>query len=296
MVESPFDLSSEESWLRWRDHKLAQAPARIEELVVEVGDPRKISDAEHGALLQRIRRANMAIYVSDLQQEGTDIARAVGERFGCYRLDHNRGAEEDAVTALTVREDSDHSFYIPYTNRGIHWHTDGYYNPLDRQDLSLLLHCVRPAGHGGENGLMDHEMAWLLLREAGAELIRALMEPDVMTIPAHVVEGRELRPERTGPVFMVTSDGTLHMRYTMRKRNVVWKDRDEVHAAREQLERIFLGSEPPVFRATLQSGWGLICNNVLHNRTPFNDTPEQKRLLYRARYYDRIQLTDPAAD
>ncbi|MCP5430235.1 MAG: taurine catabolism dioxygenase TauD, partial [Chromatiaceae bacterium] len=38
-------------------------------------------------------------------------------------------------------------------------------------------------------------------------------------------------------------------------------------------------------------GWGLISNNVLHDRSGFEDDPDpaRKRLLYRARYYDRIR-------
>jgi hypothetical protein len=35
---------------------------------------------------------------------------------------------------------------------------------------------------------------------------------------------------------------------------------------------------------------GLICNNVLHTRSGFTDSPEHRRLLYRGRYYDRLQF------
>jgi len=57
----------------------------------------------------------MALYASRLvETEGTDIPRACGERFGLIHLDHNRGAEDDAVTALTVQDDAlDASPYIP---------------------------------------------------------------------------------------------------------------------------------------------------------------------------------------
>jgi hypothetical protein len=33
---------------------------------------------------------------------------------------------------------------------------------------------------------------------------------------------------------------------------------------------------------------GLVCNNVLHDRSGFRDGATRKRLVYRARYYDRI--------
>ena len=294
MPSSPFDLDNDVSYQAWRERKLAQAPQSIDELLVEIDDPRTLSEAEYGALMAGCRRANMAVYISRLGElEGTDIVRRCGQRFGLERLDHNPGAEADAVTALTVRSDALHSPYIPYTNRPIHWHTDGYYNRLDLQDRALLLHCVRPASRGGENALMDHEMAYLLMRDANPDLVRALMQEDAMMIPRHVVDGVELRPDRTGPVFMVTDDGTLHMRYTMRKRNVVWKDDPAVGAAVAWLGRLLNGDSPYILRGTLQAGWGLISNNVLHDRSGFEDDTGsgRQRLLYRARYHDRIAGT-----
>lgn len=292
MQHSPFDLDDDGRYQDWREHKLDTAPRTLDELVVEVGDPRSLSDAEHDALMARCRKANMAIYVSTLgEAEGTDIPRGCGRHFGLEHLDHNRGAEADAVTALTVQDDALHTPYIPYSNKQIHWHTDGYYNRLDLQDHALLLHCVRPALHGGENALLDHEIAYLLMRDTNPEYVRALMQEDVMLIPKNVVDGEELRPDRVGPVFMIAADGHLHMRYTMRKRNVVWKDDPLVREAVSWLETLLNGASPYILRGTLQAGWGLISNNVLHDRSGFEDAPDpaRKRLLYRARYYDRIR-------
>lgn len=294
MRTNPFDLEDAQAYQAWRERKLAAAPTRLEDLLVEVDDPRALTAAEHGALLARCRRANMAVYASRIgETEGTGIARLCGEQFGLTDLDHNRGAEADAVTALTVQSDALHARYIPYTDRAIHWHTDGYYNRLDQQDHGLLLHCVRPAMRGGKNALMDHEMAYLLMRDADPDMVRALMQPDAMLIPRNVVDGVELRPDRAGPVFMVTADGHLHMRYTMRKRNVLWKDDPLVEAAVTWLEELLTGDSPYIFRATLQPGWGLLSNNVLHDRSAFEDDPDpaRKRLLYRARYHDRIRGT-----
>ena len=294
MRTNPFDLEDAQAYQAWRERKLTSAPTRLQELLVEVDDPRALSAAEHNALLARCRRGNMAIYISRIgETEGTGIARLCGEQFGLVDLDHNRGAEADAVTALTVQSDALHARYIPYTDRAIHWHTDGYYNRLNEKDHGLLLHCVRPAIRGGENALMDHEMAYLLMRDADPDMVRALMQPDAMLIPRNVVDGVELRPDRAGPVFMVTADGHLHMRYTMRKRNVLWKDDPLVEAAVTWLEELLTGDSPYIFRATLQPGWGLLSNNVLHDRSAFEDDPDpaRKRLLYRARYHDRIRGT-----
>ena len=294
MPSNPFDLDDDNAYQAWREQKLARAPQSLDELIVEVDDPRRLSDAEYGALLERCRRANMALYVSRLgEAEGTDIPRGCGLRFGLQHLDHNRGAEADAVTALTVQSDALHAPYIPYTNNPIHWHTDGYYNRLDLQDHALLLHCVRPAASGGENALMDPEMAYLLMRDADPAHIEALMREDAMLIPKHVVDEDVLRPDRVGPVFMVTASGRLHMRYTVRTRNVCWGDHPAIRAAVEWLEDLLHSDCPQIFRGTLQAGWGLVSNNVLHDRSGFQDDsqPGRQRLLYRARYHDRIAGT-----
>ncbi|CAK0780883.1 Taurine catabolism dioxygenase TauD [Gammaproteobacteria bacterium] len=298
MSGNPFDLRDESAYQRWHDAKLAAAPRTLADLVIEVRDPRRLTEAERTALLSRCRSANMAIYAGPDLGEDRTVPRLLGEQLGLRRLDHNRGADEDDITALQVVAGSNtRADFIPYTNRPLHWHTDGYYNPPERQIHGLLLHCVRPADEGGTNALLDHELAYLLLRDEDPGHIVALSAPDAMTIPAHVREGRELRPASVGPVFSVSNDSHLHLRYTARARNIVWRDdvppgEDEsvpvsTKAAIAALLRI-LDTTPYVLRGVLASGQGLVGNNILHDRAGFTDNPAAPRLLYRARYYDRI--------
>jgi hypothetical protein len=287
---SPFDLEDPASYQTWREVKLAEAPRTLEDLVVEIGDPRHLSDAEHQAILARCRRANMAIYVGTTADDPEkSIPTLLGARFGLHRLDHNRGADEDAITSLQVQDDARHAGYIPYTTRPIAWHTDGYYNDPDHQIHGLLLHCVRPAEQGGENALLDPEIAYILVRDQSPDFIRALMHPECMTIPANQDEGTP-RPDRPGPVFSVRADGRLHMRYTDRSRSIRWRDDPLTAAAVACLKSVLREPSPWHFQGRLESGWGLISNNVLHTRTGFTDGPAP-RLLYRARYYDRIAGT-----
>jgi hypothetical protein len=58
---APFDLDRPEDYARWRAAKLAGHPTRVEDLIVEVRDPRSLSPAEHAAILERCRRCNMAV-------------------------------------------------------------------------------------------------------------------------------------------------------------------------------------------------------------------------------------------
>ena len=226
--------------------------------------------------------------------ESKDIPRRFGAHFGLHHLDSNLLADEDSITSIETVPGKSGRGYIPYSNRRLLWHTDGYYNPETRRIRAFLLHCVQPAAEGGENALLDPEVAYIRLRDANPDYVRALMAPDAMTIPPNTEEGAE-RPASVGPVFSVDStDGNLHMRYTARTRSILWRDDAATGAAVRFLEQLLADDSPSVFRYRLAAGEGLICNNVLHNRTAFSDNEQHgaRRLLYRARYYDRIAGTN----
>ena len=286
---APFELNNHDDYARWRDWKLANAPGSAEELIVEVRDPRALSITEREALLQRIRRCNMAIYASSTCEEDSSIPHLLGKQFGLEHLDTNWLADEDGISEIQVNNSGTRRAYIPYTDRPIKWHTDGYYNPTERTIRGMVLHCVRNAAEGGENRLMDHEMLYLLLRDADPQHIHALMQIDAMTIPERVDETDGIRPEQAGPVFSVDAvTGKLHMRYTARTRSIEWKQDELTNAAVALLEKMLNAQAPYIFNVRLAPGFGLLCNNVLHDRAAFSDRLDCPRLLYRARYYDSI--------
>jgi len=292
-ASSPFHPDNRDHYPRWRDQKLRDYPESLGDLLVEINDPRTLRDCEHEALLQRCRKANMALYASNTGDDPDPaIPLSLGQRFGLHTLNHNWLADETGLTSLTVRDTGVRQNYIPYTNRAINWHTDGYYNALDRQIGALNLHVVQQAARGGENTLMDHEIAYILLREQNPDYIRALMAPGVMTIPARIDEGGTLaRPEVAGPVFSILPSGDLHMRYTIRVNNVMWTDDPLSREALDCLQKILNGDAPWIFHGRLESGMGLVSNNVLHDRAAFTDDETHKRHYYRARYFDRLAGT-----
>ncbi len=289
---NPFHPDDEDAYRYWRDRKLQDYPRDLGDLVVELDDPRRLKPQEFDALLVRCRKTNMALYAS---RTGTDpdpeIPLSLARHFGLTGMDRNWLADDTGLTSLTVREDGVRRHYIPYTNRAIQWHTDGYYNPANRQIQALLLHVVQRAAQGGENALLDHEIAYLLLREQNPDYIRALMAPDVLTIPARIEDGRIARPEETGPVFRITPEGNLHMRYTIRVNNVIWKEDVLTREALAALQAILHGDSPWIFRGLLEPGMGLVSNNVLHDRAAFTDGEEHKRHYYRGRYTARLTGT-----
>ncbi len=291
LMPSPYTLNNETAYQRWRELKLQQAPASIADLIVEIKDPRKLSATEHDALVDRCRRANMVIYASSVKEDDKDIVRLIGRRFGLENLDANWLAGEDGISQIAASAAGVQQAYIPYTDRPMKWHTDGYYNPPERRIRGMMMHCVQSAAKGGENRLMDHEMAYLLLRDANPDFIRALSAADAMTIPERTDEDGVARAAQTGPVFSIDEMGALHMRYTARTRSIEWKQDALTLAAVAALETLLATDLPYIYRILLESGMGLMCNNVLHDREGFKDAPSSPRLLYRARYYERIADT-----
>ncbi len=304
MANSPFSLGSDVIYQHWRDSKLDQYPTQLGDLVVKLKNTRELSDNEHAAILQRCSQSNMAIYAGNTGDDpDREILLSLGRRFGLHHLDHNWLGDDDGLTSLTVADTdsnadgldkySERQHYIPYSNRPIKWHTDGYYNTSERQIHGLLLHCVQNAVNGGKNTLMDHEVAYILLREQDPEYIRLLMQDDIMVIPPRLdKEGNIVRKEETGPIFSIdSSTGNLHMRYTIRTHNIIWKDDPQTREALNALTDILNSDSPYIYHGLLEPGMGLISNNVLHDRSAFEDNETQRRLLYRARYYDRIEGT-----
>jgi alpha-ketoglutarate-dependent taurine dioxygenase len=286
--ESPYDLDRPQAYLRWRDEKLARYPKRVEDLIVEVRDPRALRDSEAAQIRRVCAAANVVVYASPLAGVADkDIPRRLGERLGLARLQANPLADEDGITSLEVAAEKSGRGYIPYSNRRLLWHTDGYYNPPASRIRAFLLHSVRPAAAGGENRVLDPEIAYILLRDADPRFVAALSAPDAMTVPANEEDPAAQRGAQSGPVFSF-EDGALHMRYTARTRSIVWRADAATQAAAQRLRDILDSDSPYVFKLRLASGQGLVCNNVLHDRSAFTDAPGPGRLVYRARYCDRV--------
>ena len=285
----PFDLSDNATYRLWRTKKLESYPARIEDLLVDITDPTAPSAAETEAVLSRCRTYNMAIYTIT-PDAGKAALLEMARCFGLETLDSPLLTGEDGITELEVAEGGRRRDYIPYSNLPLSWHTDGYYNAPDGRVRGFLLHCVRPAKAGGITKLLDPEIVYIKLRDEDPAMIAALMADDAMTIPANREGGALIRPDEPGPVYSVVAE-RLHMRYTHRQKNVVWKDDQITTRARTRLRAILEAEDGYVFSGRLQPGQGLLCNNVLHARTGFDDDTNQGvgRLIYRARYLDRIR-------
>jgi len=288
--DSPFRLENTSAYAQWRANKIAHIAPSLEELIVNITDPYRLTADEKAEVVERCAQFNMAIYqLLDLKSQDKSLVHALGKQFEMVNLDANLRSDEDSVSSLEVREQVGNK-YIPYTNKALSWHTDGYYNRLDKQIFGIIMHCVRPAAEGGVNRLMDIDAIYIALRDENPAYIEAMMHVEAMTIPANIEAGVVIREAQAGPVFMVKADGRLHMRYSARKRNIIWRDTPETAEAVARIGQL-LADDEKVVKVALSAGRGIICNNVLHNRTGFEDSEQQKRLMYRARYYDDVALS-----
>ena len=289
----PFDLDDDTAYRGWRDEKLARYPARPADIHTEIREPGRLSAGERAAIVASCARANMALYSfpsdRDEQKLRGDLL-SLGVSLGLTALEDHRSAEADGIVRIEHSDAGGRARYIPYTDRPISWHTDGYYNfhGAARYVQAMLLHCVRSAPAGGENRLLDPEIVYIRLRDLDPVHVAALMEPEAMSIPANVEADGRVRPVNTGPVFFVDpATGALGMRFTARKRNISWRDDPATLRAVAALMGV-LESEPLGMRLRLAPGQGLICNNVLHDRAGFEADRASPRLLFRIRYHGRI--------
>ena len=294
----PFNISAQADFNKWADYKLSlYSEDRLNELLepVAISADGRLTDDQRVAIQQKVERYNFALYRvnGDDEFDSGDLNR-LGQSLGLRQLDANLCAEEDLIsvisdTSATPTGQNAKTRYIPYSNKALNWHTDGYYNPLNQRVMAFILHCKNQAESGGDNILIDPDIVYLLLRQQSADYITALSRGDVMRIPENRQDGVCIRQETASSVFQPSADFTrLAMRYSQRKRHISWKGDSLTQAALSELNRLLDTESNWRIKVRLRPGEGIISNNVLHCRQEFADGAGAKRVLLRARYYNAI--------
>lgn len=288
------DLTDDSAYRQWAESKQAAYEKRKLsdfQLIVDIHQDGTIPPPALNTIRQQIRDYNFALYrINGEKIDHLSAVKRIGQQMGLKELDKNLCAREDRITQLSVKESGRANHYIPYSNKAISWHTDGYYNPLHQRVLAMVLHCQQPAVEGGENQLLDPDMAYIHLRNQNPLYIQALSQPGVMCIPQNIEDNVLIRPETCTAVFIQEHNHGLAMRFTKRKRNIIWSDDELTREALDCLLQFLDADTPYHIRYRLNAGEGVINNNVLHTRSAFVDSAESKRVYYRARYYNRIQI------
>jgi len=267
---------------RWRARKLRQRASDAAQLMVDIQNPSALRDVEKRRIVANCEQNNLCFYrcVHGSADAMTDVmaVKKLGSQLGLHSLRANPQAGSDKISRIRAAENA---YYIPYTHRALAWHSDGYY----ASDIirAFIMHCVHAAAHGGVNEYLDHELVYILLYEKDPQYVAALSHPQAFTIPAIANQ----RPQRSAPVFRADpKSGHLLMHYTERSQHIVW--RRECQEALHCLRELVRTTEYKL-SYKLAANEGVICNNVLHNRSAFVDSAKHpKRLLLRARYGERV--------
>jgi len=266
-------------FLRWAEEKERNIPHNIDGIIVNIHDINNVKISEIAKIKETINKCNSCIYSSKIAlKSNTNLLKFV-ESVGMRTYDRNN-IESNEISTITPLE-SNKINYIPYTDKSLNWHTDGYYDK--KSIFSWLLHCVHPATHGGENYLLDHELA---LREYVLRYddINNLMSEDALTIP----ESKDTsRSEISTYIFSIKNQyKKLHMRFSMRKDNIGTSPKagDAVTKLKQTIE-----NDCAKYSLTykLQKNEGIITNNILHGRKAFKDDKVKRKLL-RIRSYERL--------
>jgi len=131
--------NSTDGYREWRAAKLDNYPRSATELVTEIEGLLDMSGSQKQAILASCRRANMAIYsCRDAFVDRKAILNFAGS-FGLTQIDHHLCANADGVSELAVAADGVRGDYVPYSNRSLSWHTDGYYNDASRRLQAVVL-------------------------------------------------------------------------------------------------------------------------------------------------------------
>lgn len=284
-------LDNTDNYKHWRDEKLTNAADSIESCVVEITNPFALTSVEKEKIQQLCHHNNFALFEIKAQEYYDQAILQINQQMGLIDYDQHLYAQNNGLAYITQSDKIKQSNFIPYTNKAIGWHTDGYYNVISNQVRAFSLFCVSPSAKGGVNQWIDPQMVYLLLRENNKNTVETLSHPQTMSIPEHKVDGSIRRAKSTGPIFFIDKfSNALYMRYTQRKKNIDFLDSTKTKQAVALLDNLLNSTTPYHFKHTMSANQGLLCNNVLHNRSAFIDDPQHPRLLLRGRYANRIGL------
>ena len=272
-----------EDYKRWKDNKLGTFTKNLDELTVQITSPNAISKPEKSMVISLLENHNIVFFHIDrVKQTDKSTIKNFASQIGLSNYELDSQSDEDGLTEIKdIKTTEKLSEYVPYTTKELNWHTDGYYTDQKNSVLSWLLFCKTSAESGGINKYLDHEIAYILFNNKSKRL-EDLMLNDTCCIPENSITNRK---EVFNPVFMFKNK-RLHMKFSMRKKNIIW-NKNSLQAI-DVLKSIIKDSSEYHITKKLDTGMGVITNNVIHMRTAFTNSRNKNRLLYRLRSKKRV--------
>jgi hypothetical protein len=269
-----------EDFIEWSAKKDLNIPSNINDLKVSISDINHVSKTEISQIKQKLTKFNCCIYASGTDLDDDSKIMRFAQSLGMRTFDsHN--IDDSAISTISANKDENNMRYIPYTNKGLNWHTDGYYD--SKPIFSWLLHCIEPALSGGENFLLDHELA---IREYILKYddIIYLTNNETFSIPTDEVAKREITSNYV--CDMNNEYKKLHMNFSMRKENII-VNKDSESAMSKLIKIIKEDCKKYHLTYKLSKSEGIVSNNILHGRNAFKDGQVMRKIL-RIRSHERL--------
>ena len=264
----------------WASKKELNIPSNINDLKVYLENINHVSRDEISQIKEKLAKYNCCIYASktdlDTNANLISFARLLGMKtFDSHNIDG------EAISTISADKTINNMRYIPYTDKALNWHTDGYYDK--KPIFSWILHCIEPALSGGENFLLDHELA---IREyvLKHDDISRLMNKDTFSIPIDDVANRGATSSYI--CDMNNEYRKLHMNFSMRKENITF-DKDSESAVLKLIKIIKEDCKKYHLTYKLSKSEGIVSNNILHGRNAFKDGLVMRKIL-RIRSHERL--------
>jgi alpha-ketoglutarate-dependent taurine dioxygenase len=196
------------------------------------------------------------------------------------------GASGPVVTRISAAlnhgtPDADHPSFGRTSGQNLH--CDGTLQPIGFIKASMLL-CESPAADGGDTTLFNASAAYAKLVREDLPAAIALASPGVLVRRANINGSDDAN---IGPAFTV-HDEQLVCGYSETETDS-WALPDsvaeqELQRGVEYLRRVSGGSSEFYLERTLGAGQVILLDNtrISHGRTPYQDSPSQRRCLYRS--------------
>ena len=272
--------SKSNEFKQWALEKEDNIPLNIDDLIVKIQDINHATLAEISNIKDIIKRFNCCIYQSKVGLNAQADLMNFAQSIGMETYDTNN-IHNSPISLIMSLETKNALNYIPYTNKKLNWHTDGYYD--EKPIFSWLLHCEEPAYSGGENYLLDHELA---IREyiIKYDNLESLSSLDAFTIPGNTHANRGETKS-----YICDNDNEykkFHMKFSMREKNM--KLNEQSKTAIMRMKKIIKEDcKKYCLKYKLSKNEGIVSNNILHGRNSFEDGKAMRK-LYRIRSYERI--------
>ena len=295
-LPSPFDGLSQ-AYRQWSASLPAINCDRPEFIQLSPLEP--LSHGLRQSLVEKVLNTGLVCYQWTSQPgDHAEAVRHLHQQIGLFTNDQGVLQNSENLSLLRDLGGTRQGRFVPYSNKTLNWHTDGYYNSVENELRCFTLHCISAAADGGELRFLHPHRLLVAQYEHAPDTVAALTHPAAITIPANRdTEGHD-RPDRTTPVWFVHDDGRLGLRYTTRLRNISWRD-TATRDAMMQLSRLIDRLQAQQLSIRLLPGQGVICSNLLHCRAAFVDSPDQRRQVLRGRYLELPSVqrdTGPATD